>query len=539
MVSPLLAELANHVWQSTLFAAAIGVLTLLLRSNRASIRHALWLAASLKFLLPFAFLAAFGAGIQARFDVYDVGAPAVASSAPAAISTLHAVAAPLATSVSTDAPISIARDHGTLALIIVSVWVLGSLALSLCWLLRWQRLQSRLRDSRAVNLPFSIPVRTSGTPMELGIVGILRPVLLLPEGIEHRLTHSQMRAVLAHEQCHVQRRDNLSAALHMLVEVAFWFHPLVWWLSTRLMVERERACDEQVLRAGHEPGTYAEAIVDVCQHFVEARSRMIAGVSGANLRKRVETIMKNPPALALSGPKKLLLMALSCAAIATPVFSGIINSPPSLAQERAPEAQPESTEGELLLLAATNGNANDLRSLLNNGVDVNYENDHGITALTQAAQAGHTSIVQELLERGANVNHRRAPGDTALMLASRRGDASTVQALLAAGADANMKSGRGGMTALTLAAKSGSHQTAQLLLDAHADVNSEMILLGETPLLVAAQAGDARMVELLLNHGADIHHKGKTGEGALSLAAQTRSVAVVRVLLANGANPGE
>ena len=69
---------------------------------------------------------------------------------------------------------------------------------------------------------------------------------------------------MAHEVCHVRRRDNLTAALHMLVEAAFWFHPLVWWLGARLVAERERACDEAVLRLGRRPEAYAEGILKVC-----------------------------------------------------------------------------------------------------------------------------------------------------------------------------------------------------------------------------------------------------------------------------------
>ena len=53
--------------------------------------------------------------------------------------------------------------------------------------------------------------------------------------------------------CHARRRDNLTAAVHMVVEAVFWFHPLVWWIGARLVDERERACDEEVLRAGQHP----------------------------------------------------------------------------------------------------------------------------------------------------------------------------------------------------------------------------------------------------------------------------------------------
>jgi len=64
MISESLSPLANHLWQSTLFAIAAGLLTLALKKNRAAIRYALWLAASLKFLVPFSLLIAIGHQIE-------------------------------------------------------------------------------------------------------------------------------------------------------------------------------------------------------------------------------------------------------------------------------------------------------------------------------------------------------------------------------------------------------------------------------------------------------------------------------------------
>lgn len=54
----------------------------------------------------------------------------------------------------------------------------------------------------------------------------------------------------------------------MIVEAIFWFNPTVWWIGTRLLEERERACDETVLSLGNEPRVYAEAILNVCRVFV-------------------------------------------------------------------------------------------------------------------------------------------------------------------------------------------------------------------------------------------------------------------------------
>src|SRR5207249_900085 len=117
--------------------------------------------------------------------------------------------------------------------------------------------------------------------------------LLVPAGIEDHLTPPQLEAVLAHEMCHVRRRDNLTATIHMLVEAVFWFHPLVWWIGARLVDERERACDEHVLRVFEEPQTYAAGILEVCKLYVESPLACVSGVTGSHLRKRIEDIMIN------------------------------------------------------------------------------------------------------------------------------------------------------------------------------------------------------------------------------------------------------
>src|SRR5206468_6567516 len=133
--------------------------------------------------------------------------------------------------------------------------------------------------------------RCSPGLLEPGIVGVFHPVLLLPAGIAQRLTAQQLDAVFAHELCHVRRRDNLSSAIHMIAEALFWFHPLVWWIGARLVEERERACDEAVLRQGNDPHHYAEAILQVCRSYVEWPMPLVSGVTGSNIAARLKTIV--------------------------------------------------------------------------------------------------------------------------------------------------------------------------------------------------------------------------------------------------------
>jgi uncharacterized protein (TIGR03435 family) len=172
--------------------------------------------------------------------------------------------------------------------------------------------------------------------VEPGIFGVFRPVLLLPESIFERLTPAQLRAVLDHELCHIRYRDNLIAAIHMFVETFFWFHPLVWWIGTRLVEERERACDEEVLRLGGEPQVYAEGILNICKLYVESPLECLPGVTGANLKKRIEAIMKNRTRHELSPGRKLLLSATALLVVAGPLAIGMMNSPSFLMAQPSP-----------------------------------------------------------------------------------------------------------------------------------------------------------------------------------------------------------
>jgi uncharacterized protein (TIGR03435 family) len=171
--------------------------------------------------------------------------------------------------------------------------------------------------------------------LEPGVVGVVRPVLLLPEGIADCLTPRQLEAVLAHELCHVRRRDNLTSAIHMIVEAIFWFHPLVWWIGARLVEERERACDEAVLSLGGEPEVYAEAILNVCKSYLESPLRCVSGVTGSDLKKRIQAILAGRVAGELNLAKKVALAVAGMAAVTLPVMLGILNAPAIRAQTTA------------------------------------------------------------------------------------------------------------------------------------------------------------------------------------------------------------
>ncbi len=215
---------------------------------------------------------------------------------------------------------------------LVSLWACGFAAVVLIRLRSWLRIRTAVRASAPLDIPFPVPVRSSPVLMEPGVVGIFRPVLLCPAEIVDRLAPNQLQAILTHELCHVRRRDNLTAAVHMIVEALFWFHPLVWWISARLVEERERACDESVLESGSDRHVYAESILKTCEFCLESPLACVSGVTGADLKKRMVRIMTQSVAKKLSFYRKVLLAAFGVIAIAGPVVLGLVNAPQIRAQ---------------------------------------------------------------------------------------------------------------------------------------------------------------------------------------------------------------
>jgi bla regulator protein BlaR1 len=318
----LLSHVAVHVWQSTLFAILVALaMASLLRGREARVRHAVWLAASLKFLVPFDVLRILGASIgSVRPPVAPMPEPIrgvleQTSGIPAMLIPQADVAGPAAVSTTS---------------IVLAVWVVGTVVVLMRWMGEWRQVQRYAHGAMPMTMVDGLPVLSSplmrDERCEPGLFGVLGPVILVPEGITNRLTAAEFDAVLAHEACHARRRDNVAAAIQSAVEVIFWFHPLVWWLGRRLRDERERACDEALIGGGVDLDTYARAILSTCRFYVESRCPAVAGIGGANLRRRVEGIALGRLGRRLTRAQYAAMAGAASLAIAAPIALGVLST---------------------------------------------------------------------------------------------------------------------------------------------------------------------------------------------------------------------
>ncbi|MGA2743419.1 MAG: M56 family metallopeptidase [Candidatus Sulfotelmatobacter sp.] len=348
IIRSLAPGLGNHLWQSTLFALAAGLLTLILRKNHARARYALWLAASIKFLIPFSLLVSLGS-LFSRSHAYSRTNAGVYF---AMEEVSQPFTQPTLSLISPAAPSASQTVLHFLPAILLAAWFCGFATVLLVWCLRWRRISATLREAapllegrevealrrleRIAGLRMPMQMVSSPTSLEPGVfgigVGIARPVLIWPAGISEHLEDAHLEAILAHELWHVRRRDNLAAAIHMVVEALFWFHPLVWWLGARLVEERERACDEQVLEMGSRRQIYAESILKVCEFCVGSPLACVSGVTGSDLKKRMVNIMTERITRKLDFSKKLLLSTSAALALALPIVFGLVDAPQIRAQ---------------------------------------------------------------------------------------------------------------------------------------------------------------------------------------------------------------
>jgi len=312
--------IANHIWQSTIVGLAAAVLALMLRNNGASVRYWIWFAAAMKFLVPFA-------ALTAAANVLPLPqAPSVA------IGALDDATVIFRSS-------TIPALGGTSSTFVIIVWLLGTLVVVTRWAWQWQRLAADARQSpsmvdgvvhdtlrrveREEGISSPTALVASSRSIEPGVLGIRTPVLVWPRALTAGLSDTHIEAILAHEVCHIVRRDNLLASAQMVVSAVFWFHPLVWWIGSRLVDERERACDEHVLAPGRRAATYAESILETCRLCIASPVVNVAGVTGGSLKQRIVRIMKNEPSHPLNSRRKGALLIAALVLLLLPTAAGV------------------------------------------------------------------------------------------------------------------------------------------------------------------------------------------------------------------------
>ena len=191
--------------------------------------------------------------------------------------------------------------------------------------------------------------------------------------------------------------------------------------------------------------------------------------------------------------------------------------------------------------AVKKGDMETIKSLLNQGADVNVKDNYGRYALHYAAWLHEDpETAKLLLDQGADVNVKDDDGRSALHFAAINGHTKTVELLLDWGVDMNVKDNNE-WNALHYASRNGHTETVKLLLDRGVDINIKGYN-GWTALHYAAEATYnwgkyEETVSLLLNRGIDVNAKNNDATPAIYYAVQAKKHKIVKILLKAGAEP--
>ena len=156
--------------------------------------------------------------------------------------------------------------------------------------------------------------------MSPAVCGLFNPVILLPQTLVEKLSAGQLRAVLLHELFHLRRKDVWANCAQALLQIVYWWHPLLWLANARIRRVREEAVDDAVMLAlRDEAESYAPTLLEVAK-LAFIRPQLSLGLVGimesrSALRQRIERLVDFRP------PRKAGLTLLSLCGIF--VFSAV------------------------------------------------------------------------------------------------------------------------------------------------------------------------------------------------------------------------
>lgn len=295
--SALWAYAGRHLIQATLVSGVLFGVVILLARAPARLRHTLCLVASLKFLLPSALLVALAAFF--RLDViYLSNALHSGLQGPVGDFVFWLLAGAESEAGAAAGGIGVS--------LLVTLWLGGAAWLGFRWLRQHRAFGRAIRSGRVLeagreveildrwrrrlSLRRPVALVVSDELPEPGVWGVLRPAVVLPAGVAEHLDPAELEAVILHELVHVRRWDNLVATLQRVLCCLFWFHPLLWLLERKLLVERERVCDERVVALSGAARPYARGLLKVLRFGVGLLPAGVSAATASNLRARIERI---------------------------------------------------------------------------------------------------------------------------------------------------------------------------------------------------------------------------------------------------------
>jgi beta-lactamase regulating signal transducer with metallopeptidase domain len=154
-------------------------------------------------------------------------------------------------------------------------WAAGALAVLGRLAAGMIRLAWLKRNAKPIESACGVPILESDRVSMPMTCGVFRPVILLPAG-HAAWPVERLRLVLAHELVHVQQHDCFFQIVMQFACALHWFNPLAWLAAGQFRKERERACDDGVLRQGISGPEYAGHLLELVRTLQPSRTPSLA-----------------------------------------------------------------------------------------------------------------------------------------------------------------------------------------------------------------------------------------------------------------------
>ena len=145
-------------------------------------------------------------------------------------------------------------------------------------------------------------------------IGYFRPMVVFPTWALAEIPPLELNAILMHEIAHLRRYDDWTNLAQKLVKALFFFHPAVWFIESRLTLEREMACDDAVLASNFNPRAYAESLVGLAEKSFLRRSIQLAQAAVGHVQqlklRLVQILSKERVRQGSAGPGKFAVASL-------------------------------------------------------------------------------------------------------------------------------------------------------------------------------------------------------------------------------------
>lgn len=135
--------------------------------------------------------------------------------------------------------------------------------------------------------------KESGYVKVPSLIGYFKPVVLLPVSMLSGIPDNQLEIIIAHELAHIKRHDYLLQFIQGILELLFFYHPVVWWLSSVVNAEREHLCDDLAVKVCGESVTLIKALNNM-EAIRKKRYELVLSLSGKkdNILNRIQRILR-------------------------------------------------------------------------------------------------------------------------------------------------------------------------------------------------------------------------------------------------------